>query len=75
MILWSTPRELAPLGKIRVWVVHLALFDVRTVQVRTLTSGVSYDSDFFWCTSEEKPHDVVGGSAKATIFDPGAAAR
>jgi len=48
-ILWLTPRELAPIGKIRVWVAHLVLVDVRTLQQQTLTSGVSYESDFFWC--------------------------
>jgi len=49
-ILWSTPRELAPLGKIHVWVAHIVLLDLRTLDRRTLTSGVSYESNFFWCT-------------------------
>jgi len=48
-ILWSTPRSLARLGKIRVWVAHLVLLDVRTLEQQTLTSGVSNESDFFWC--------------------------
>src|SRR5437763_15831945 len=30
-ILWSTPRELAPLGKIHVWVAHLVLVDIGTL--------------------------------------------
>ena len=50
-ILWSTPRELAPIGRIHVWVAHLMLVDVRTLEQQPLTSGVSYESDFFWCTS------------------------
>jgi hypothetical protein len=50
-ILWSTPRELAPIGRIHVWVVHLTLVDVRTLEQQPLTSGVSYESDFFWCLS------------------------
>lgn len=49
-ILWSTPRALASIGRIHVWVVHLMLFDVRTLELQPLTSGVSYESDFFWCT-------------------------
>jgi hypothetical protein len=53
-ILWSTPRALEPIGKIRVWVSHLVLLDVRTLQQQPLTSGVSYESDFFWCTSTPK---------------------
>ncbi len=50
-ILWSTPRELAPIGRIHVWVAHLMLVDVRTLEQQPLTAGVSYESDFFWCTS------------------------
>ena len=50
-ILWSTPRELAPIGRIHVWVAHLMLLDVRTQEQQPLTSGVSYESNFFWCTS------------------------
>jgi len=50
-ILWSTPRTLASIGRIHVWVAHLMLVDVRTQEQRPLTSGVSYESDFFWCTS------------------------
>jgi hypothetical protein len=50
-ILWSTPRELAPIGTIHVWVSHLMLVDVRTLEQQTLTSGVSYESDFFWCSA------------------------
>ena len=50
-ILWSTPRELASIGKTHVWVAHLILLDVRTLEQQPLTSGVSYESDFFWCTS------------------------
>lgn len=49
-ILWSTPRELAPIGTIHVWVAHLVLLDVQTLELHPLTSGVSYESDFFWCT-------------------------
>jgi len=50
-ILWSTPRELEPIGRIHVWVTHLMLLDVRTLEQQPLTSGVSYESDFFWCTA------------------------
>ena len=50
-ILWSTPRELAPIGSLRVWVAHLMLLDVRTLEQQPLTYGASYESDFFWCTS------------------------
>lgn len=49
-ILWATPRHLAALGKIRVWVVHLALLDVRSLKQEILTSGTSYVSDFYWCS-------------------------
>jgi len=50
-ILWSTPRELEPIGRIHVWVTHLMLLDVRTLEQQPLTSGVSYESDFFWCSA------------------------
>jgi hypothetical protein len=50
-ILWSTPRELVSIGRIHVWVAHLMLVDVRTLDQQPLTSGVSHESDFFWCTS------------------------
>jgi hypothetical protein len=50
-ILWLTPRELASIGRIHVWVAHLMLVDVRTLEQQPLTSGVSYESDFFWCSS------------------------
>ena len=50
-ILWATPRELAPLGKIHVWVAHLVLVDIRTFERQPLTSGVSYESNFFWCST------------------------
>ena len=36
---------------IGVWVAHLMVLDVRTLEQHPLTSGVSYESDFFWCTS------------------------
>jgi hypothetical protein len=49
-ILWSAPRDLAPLGNIRVWVSHLILVDVQTLERKALTSGVTYVSDFFWCS-------------------------
>jgi len=42
---------LAPIGRIHVWVAHLMLVDVRTLERQPLTAGVSYESDFFWCTS------------------------
>src|SRR4029079_14506127 len=44
-ILWSTPRELASIRRIHVWVSHLMLLDVRTLEQQPLTSGVSYESD------------------------------
>jgi len=50
-ILWSTARELASIGRIHVWVAHLMLVDVQTLEQQPLTSGVSYESDFFWCRS------------------------
>ena len=50
-ILWSTPRELEPIGSIHVWVSHLMLLDVRTLEQQPLTSGISYESDFFWCSA------------------------
>jgi hypothetical protein len=48
-IVWSTPRRLEPLGKLHVWVEHLALLDVRTLKQQILTSGTSIVSDFYWC--------------------------
>jgi WD40 repeat protein len=48
-IIWSTPRRLEPLGKLHVWVVHLALLDVRNLKQQMLTSGTSIVSDFYWC--------------------------
>jgi hypothetical protein len=48
-IVWSTPRDLAPLGKLHVWVVNLALLDLRTLRQRILTPGTSIVSDFYWC--------------------------
>jgi len=48
-IVWSTPRELAAFGRTHVWVAHLVLVDVRTLQQEILTSGISYESDFSWC--------------------------
>jgi dipeptidyl aminopeptidase/acylaminoacyl peptidase len=49
-ILWSTPRELAPIGTIHVWVSHLVVVDIRTLQQRSVTAGVVYEDDFFWCS-------------------------
>src|SRR5215813_3412873 len=49
-ILWSTARTLEPLGTIHVWVVHLVLLDVESLQQNVLTSGTSYVSDFYWCS-------------------------
>jgi hypothetical protein len=48
-IVWSTPRRLEPLGKLRVWVVRLALLDVQTLKQQILTSGTSTVPDFYWC--------------------------
>src|SRR5437867_11039203 len=48
-IVWSTPRRLEPLGKLNVWVVHLALLNGRTLKQQILTSGTSIVSDFYWC--------------------------
>jgi hypothetical protein len=45
-ILWTRPRTLESLGRINVWVVHLALFDLRSFKEEALTSGISYVSDF-----------------------------
>ncbi len=50
-ILWSTARELAPIGKVQVWVSHLVLFDVKTMKEQILTSGVSQETNFHWCTT------------------------
>jgi dipeptidyl aminopeptidase/acylaminoacyl peptidase len=49
-IVWTTARELAPLGKIHVWVSHLVLLDVASLNQQTLTSGISNESEFFWCS-------------------------
>ena len=49
-ILWTAARELQPLGKIHVWVVHLALFDLRAEKQEMLTSGTSIVSQFYWCS-------------------------
>jgi WD40 repeat protein len=48
-IVWSTPLRLEPLGKLHVWVVNLALLDLRTLKQQILTSGTSIVSDFYWC--------------------------
>ena len=48
-ILWSTKRELEPLGKMHVWVEHLVLADTRSMKQQSLTSGVTTESDFYWC--------------------------
>jgi hypothetical protein len=50
-ILWSTPRSLGSIGKIKVWVSHLVVVDVRTLEQQPLTSGISYEDAFFWCSS------------------------
>lgn len=50
-ILWSNARSLEPLGKIDVWVVHLAMLDVQSLKLETLTSGTSYVSEFYWCSN------------------------
>ena len=50
-ILWSTPRSLGPIGKIHVWVSHLVVVDVHTLEQQSLTSGTSYEDSFFWCSS------------------------
>jgi Tol biopolymer transport system component len=46
-ILFTTPRDLAPLGRTAktVWVEHLALFDVATHQQTLLTSGATNNVD------------------------------
>jgi len=49
-IVWTTARDLAPLGKIHVWVSHLVLLDVASLKQQTLTSGISNESEFFWCS-------------------------
>jgi hypothetical protein len=54
-IVWASPRELAPIGKIHVWVSHLVLLDVATLRRQEVTSGTTYESDFFWCTPGETP--------------------
>ena len=48
-IVWTTARDLAPLGKIHVWVSHLVLLNVASLKQQTLTSGISNESEFFWC--------------------------
>ena len=50
-IVWTTPRDLAPLGRIHVWVSHLVVVDVRTLAKRFLTSGITYESEPFWCAT------------------------
>jgi hypothetical protein len=46
--------HLAPLGKIHVWVSHLVLLNVASLKAslkqQTLTSGISNESEFFWCS-------------------------
>jgi hypothetical protein len=54
-IVWASPRELAPIGKIHVWVSHLVLLDVATLRQQKVTSGTTYESDFYWCTPGETP--------------------
>jgi hypothetical protein len=49
-IVWTTARDLAPLGKIHVWVSHLVLLNVASLNQQTLTSGISNESEFFWCS-------------------------
>jgi hypothetical protein len=46
-VLFTTPKDLAPLGKTtkNVWVEHLALFDVATRQQTPLTSGATNNVD------------------------------
>jgi len=50
-IVWTTPRDLAPLGRIHVWVSHLLVVDVRTLAKRSLTSGSTQESEPFWCST------------------------
>ena len=50
-IVWTTARDLAPLGKIHVWVSHLVLLNVVSLKQQTLTSGISNESEFFWCSA------------------------
>jgi WD40 repeat protein len=49
-IVWTTARDLAPLGTIHVWVSHLVVLDVASLKQQTLTSGISNESEFFWCS-------------------------
>lgn len=49
-VVYSTPRDLAPLEKRQVWVSHLVLMDIRTGAKRPLTSGLSYDFSPVWFT-------------------------
>jgi WD40 repeat protein len=50
-IVWTTARDLARLGVIQVWVSHLVLLDVASLKQQVLTSGISNESAFFWCSS------------------------
>jgi hypothetical protein len=54
-IMWSTPRSLGPIGKIHVWVSHLVVVDVGTLEQQAVTSGISYEDKFFWCSSGKTP--------------------
>jgi Tol biopolymer transport system component len=49
-ILFTTPRDLAPLGSTtkNVWVEHLALFDIATRQQTLLTSGATNNVEPTW---------------------------
>jgi hypothetical protein len=49
-IVWTTARDLAPLGKIHVWVSHLVVLNVASLTQQPLTSGISNESEFFWCS-------------------------
>jgi dipeptidyl aminopeptidase/acylaminoacyl peptidase len=49
-IVWTTARDLATLGKIHVWVSHLVVLDVASLTQQPLTSGISNESEFFWCS-------------------------
>jgi WD40 repeat protein len=49
-IVWTTARDLAPLGNIHVWVSHLVVLNVASLKQDTLTSGISNESEFFWCS-------------------------
>jgi len=43
------PPEPAPLGTRHVWVSHLAALDIAGHRLQTLTSGMTKESEFFWC--------------------------